>query len=353
MAKKNGGCWIHIITLGLVIVALMAIDGSLGYLLSFISIPIVLIAVISYFSPDKKKNELDGATEKFNNERPEKIKETYKPQPFKYHRRELVGLIEGETLPDEIKKISDLKFLQLSTIKPVEISDFINQNPNISYLSLQGPFWFKNNIKLTLFHLTIKSNDNIYTIIRQFSNLHQLRSLELHVKNLLLEEILQFCKTIKTLILRANLVEFPCEIFNLPHLEYLNISHNKIKKISEKDVLYYSAPRTKPLDINLSHNKLKKVPISFLRLSSGIKLNLKENPITTSHLKKLHKNYKDQIHLSYDQERIASRTFHPQTWLGIKILISLLIILIPYLFFNSLSGSFFVSIFVISSWNIR
>ncbi|AVR44758.1 hypothetical protein C7S20_05475 [Christiangramia fulva] len=352
MGKRKNGYGIYILILALVIVFLMAIDGSLGFLLSIISIPIGLIAMISHFSPDKNKNIMDGETEKLNNERSEKIKGTFKSQPFKYHKRELVGRIEGATLPDEIKKISDLTFLQLSTIKPIEISDFLNQNPNIRYLSLQGPFWFKNNVKLTLFHLTIKSNDNIYTIIRQFSHLHQLQLLELHCKNILLEEILQFCRSIKTLVLRVDMAQIPQEIFNLPQLEYLNISHNKIRKISEKDVLSYSSLRTKPLDINLSYNKLKKVPISLLRLNSRIKLNLKENPITTSHLKRLYKNYKDQIYLSYDQERIATRTFHPQTWFALKVLLSLILVLFPVIVFGSFVGSVLIGIVVWSAWSV-
>lgn len=350
MAKKNNGCWIYVITFGLVIVVFMAIDGSLGYLLSFISIPIILIALISYFSPDKKENKLDGSTEKFNQVTPKKTNKTFKPQPFKYNMKELVGRIEGETLPNEIKDISDLKFLQLSTIQPVEISDFLNQNLNIRYLSLTGPFWFKNNIKPTLFHLTIKSNDNIYTIIRQCSNLHQLQLLELHFKSLKLEEIIESCKSIKNLTLRVNLVEFPNEVFDLPHLQYLDISHNKIEKISEENIRNNSLPNTKLQTINLSFNRLKTVPTFLFRLNSGIKINLKENPIKTRILKRLYREYSDEIWLSYDQIEIARRTFHPQTWLFFKIVICLSIIMAPYILADSWAFSFLLTIFVITSW---
>ncbi|MBI6115978.1 leucine-rich repeat domain-containing protein [Salegentibacter maritimus] len=352
MAKRKNGCWIHVITLILVIVVLMAIDGSLGVLLSIISIPVGLIALISYFSTERKENKPDRTADKFNGLTPKKNKKSFKPQQFKYKNKELVGRIEGVNLPNEIKNISDLKSLVLSTTHPFEISDFVNKNPEIRYLSLTGPFWFKNNIKPTLNHLTINSNDNFYTVIRQFSNLHQLHFLTLRINNLKVEEILQFCRSVNTLSLHIGLIEFPYEVLRLPNLQFLDLSHNKIETISEQNIKYYSSKKLKIQTLNLSFNKLKTVPSSLFELNTRITINLKENPIKTRYLKKLYKEYNDQVGFSYDQNRIATRTFHPQTWLTLKILLSLLLVLFPIMILESFLGSVLLGVFVWSAWRV-
>jgi len=352
MFKQNSGCGIFGIILCLIAGIVLAFDGNfqyLIYLILFISIPLFFIYFMGFFSSDQTKVQQAEIKDHRTVKEPQKTTER---KFYRIKKNELTGSVEGSILPADIRNLQNLDTIRLSTDQPIEISGLINQNQNLKYLSLSGPFWLKDKVTPRILNLSLNNQENISEILERFINHQKLQVLTIRCRKIDIEDVCLFSRNIRTLTLRSELQEFPYELINLPSLQVLDLSNNGISRISDKKLERTNIQRSKLQVLNLSKNHLNTVPLTFFCITSLGTVILKGNPIAKRSLKRLQRDYFDKISLSYDQNSVATRTFHPKTWILIKILISFIIILAPYLLFDSPTGSFLVSIFVVSAWRI-
>ncbi len=350
--KQNSGCGILGIILCVVGGIVLASDGNfqyLIYLILFISIPLLLIYLMRFFSSDLNKDQ--QSEEKLY----EAVKEAQKApegKSYRINKNELTGAIKSSNLPAEIRNLQNLETIRLNTDHPIEISSLINQNQNLKYLSLSGQFWLKDKVTPEILNLSLNYIENISETLDRFINRQKIEVLTIKSSKIDIEDVYHFSRNVKTLTLRSELQEFPYELMNLPYLKVLDLSNNKISRISDKKLQRTKMQESNLQVLNLSTNYLKTVPLSCFHISSLKFINLNNNPLKKRVLRELQRNYSGKVLLSYDQKKIASRTLHPQTWLTLKILLSLILVLFPMVVFGSFLGSVLIGIFVWSAWSV-
>ncbi|WP_300435977.1 hypothetical protein [Christiangramia sp.] len=349
MFKQNSGCGIYGLIFCLLGGFILALEGNflyLIYLICFITIPLLFIWMM-------KSAENKGIQEQEKKEgigKPLTNRKSRKEQ-FTIKEGELRGALNERELPENIKNLTDLEKIHLTTLYPIELSKLINQNSRLRYISLSGPFWFKNNIGPGIQELLLYDHDNIDKILNKIDQ-QRLYTLVVSSNRIDVQGLIRFVKNLNSLTISCGLKEFPYELLNLKKLQYLDLSKNQINNISKKSLQRTDIQGSNLKALYLSENNLKTLPLSFFYIKTLKYVHLKGNPLKKRILKELQRNFSDKVILSYSQKEMATRTFHPRIWFALKVLLSLIIVLFPIIVFGSFVGSVLIGIVVWSAWRV-
>lgn len=351
MSRQNSGRGFIGLVLAAVFGIFMAIGGSpeyLLYLVGFIFIPILFMLLTKWTSPERGQALHEEREEQ--NETVLNVKEVSKPAPYKLTGYQLSGILKETEIPKDIQDLTFLININLHTVHPIEISEFINQNRNLKNLTLSGPFWFKRNIKVQVRKLSLYKNENVNVFLENLEKRWNITEIEISSCPIDILKLLEISGKASHITIKNSISNFPYELLNSPFLEYLNLSNNHISRLSRKELVKTNLEGSSLKVLNLAENRLNKIPTELFRINSLAKVYLYSNPIRKRNLKMLIRKHDDKIFLDSGLLVKATRTFHPDTWVAIKILFSVIFVLFPYFVSGSLTGSFLCAIFVFIIW---
>ncbi len=276
--------------------------------------------------------------------------------------------LSGELLDisEDIKRVNSLEKINLITNRKIEISFIIKNNPNLKEISLSGPFYFSEEISCAVNLKVIRiDNNNVDFFLRKIGlsfdkklildnitgfiddDLNYIRELSsLSISNTILSrpDFSNF-KNLKYLQLKNNKInQFPYSVFTLQDLEFLSLETNKIREISNKKIVVNSSNKLRT--IILSNNLLRNIPQEIFNLPSIDKVYVWDNNFSKLRLRSLKRRFADRISFDYKQEAIRKRILSPITWKIIRLIITVFMGLVPYLFFDSVLFSCLLSFYI-------
>lgn len=324
--------------------------GLLFFVLGIIFIPLTLISIFNNL-PTKKQQIETTLDKKFD------VAEKSKEQRNQYSiiDKELKGKILAKHIPSELHKITDLNKLTLECIHPIEISELINNNPYMRNISLKGPFYFKNMIynKFQILTISVSKNSEVKNILSAISNQINIESLGFYGCSGILcndDFKIQYPRLSSLTINVCDLIEFPYHFFRCPKLEYITLSNNRISHLNRTEIKKAIILEVPLKSLSITSNLIRRIPVELLNFPKIESIYIGNNPISKRRLKSLKKKYPDVIKFGYRQEEVMRRFMHPDSWILLYVLLSILLIIMPYWFFDSIIGSTLLSILVITAW---
>ncbi|WP_031429307.1 leucine-rich repeat domain-containing protein [Flavimarina sp. Hel_I_48] len=359
MSRNNSSCGLLSLAFFIMFVIISAFTGNLEYLYFLVGIFAILFVIVAIgdFNSSKKKSkfedskslDLNLSNKPLVREDPIKLKQ----KPYIITEKFIGGQIKGVILPKEIAILTKIKSIKLFSKNEIEISKFINQNSDLYCIELDGPFWLENELEkknqLTIVH--IKKNDKIEPFLEHLSKQTELKYLSIiHNSKMDLKCFLPLLKNVTEFTLDCLINEFPTDLLRNEKLQSLNLSNNKIQKISIEHFDERILKNTNLKTLNLSGNRLKTIPLKLFDLKSLDNVILNNNPIRARNIKRLYKDYRNRVTLDSGQYEIIFRRFHPTSWLLIKIVFSIAFVAIPYMVFDSAGLSIIFFAFVVIAW---